>query len=931
VANVAIVQRLRAECANPAGRCLTLAIGRVHKPANKSRNRDAPDAREASTSSLGSVEGGAMLARNLGGIGNGSLGQLLCTSLIACGALACTGDGTPIAPHVRAQQATATSPFINEIHYDNTGTDADEAVEIAGPAGTDLSGYQLVLYNGANGASYGTLNLTGVIADQDDGFGTLAFNYAANGIQNGSPDGVALVGPGNVVVQFLSYEGTFAAVGGPADGMTSVDIGVSETGSEPLGQSLQLVGSGTSYDQFHWAPAATASRGAINPGQDFIGGQNDAPPSVTQTVPADSATDVDTQTSIAIVFSEPVAVAPDWFAITCSTSGPHAAAVAGGPQSYTLLPDNPFAIDETCTVSVSAAQVTDLDETPDPMSADFSFGFATITQPICGGPATPIHDVQGSGSASPLIDQVVTIEGVVVGDFQGSAGLGGFFVQEEDAHADGDPLTSEGIFVYQGNTGVAVNLGDVVRVTGKVAEYYDLTELSNVTDVRVCGSGATATPATVSLPAASSTSLEAFEGMRVTLPQTLYATETYTVGRYGEVALSANARLFQPTNVVAPGAPAQALQAANNLARIQLDDGSNTQNPPVVPYLGPDNTLRIGDTLAGLTGVLGYAFGTYEIHPSGGTSSVQFTRANPRTDAPTNPGGSLKVAGFNVLNYFTTLDTGAPICGPTGGLDCRGADSSSEFERQRAKILAALATIDADIVGLTELENNASASLQDLVDGLNGQLGAGTYAFIDTGTIGTDAIKVGLIYKPGRVTPVGPFAVLDSSVNPQFVDTLNRPVLAQTFAQVTNGERLTVAINHLKSKGSACANDPDTGDGQGNCNLTRTAAAQAEAAWLASDPTASGDADVLIIGDLNAYAMEDPIAAFKANGYTSLVETFVGPNAYSYVFDGQSGYLDHALASAGLSAQVVGVVEWHITADEPVVLDYNQEFNPAHL
>jgi len=136
---------------------------------------------------------------------------------------------------------------------------------------------------------------------------------------------------------------------------------------------------------------------------------------------------------------------------------------------------------------------------------------------------------------------------------------------------------------------------------------------------------------------------------------------------------------------------------------------------------------------------------------------------------------------------------------------------------------------------------------------------------------------------------------------------------------------LTVAVNHLKSKGSSCDadGDPNLGDGQGNCNVTRTSAAAALADWLAADPTGSGDADVLIIGDLNAYAMEDPLETFASAGYTNLLGTQSAP--YSFVFDAQAGALDHAIASASLAPQVVETIEWHINADEPRLLDYNLE------
>jgi predicted extracellular nuclease len=246
-----------------------------------------------------------------------------------------------------------------------------------------------------------------------------------------------------------------------------------------------------------------------------------------------------------------------------------------------------------------------------------------------------------------------------------------------------------------------------------------------------------------------------------------------------------------------------------------------------------------------------------------------------------------------------------------------------------------------------ELENDGYASdsaIADLVARLNAASTPGSYAFVDAdaaagrlNALGSDAIKVGLIYRPASVTPLGT-AALDSSAFGLFTTTSegdigrNRPALAQTFRHADGGD-FTVVVNHLKSKGSSCAgnitpvpSDPDLGDGQGNCNLTRTVAAQELAAWLAADPTGSNDPDVLIIGDLNAYAMEDPVTALKQGGYTNLLESLVGDDAYSYVFDGQWGYLDHALGSPSLSAQVRGVAEWHINADEPGVLDYNTNF-----
>jgi uncharacterized protein len=159
--------------------------------------------------------------------------------------------------------------FINEIHYDNAGADVNEAVEIAGTAGTDLTGYQIILYNGNGGAPYATINLTGILANQSNGFGTLSF--LTPGIQNGAPDGIALVDNMGVVIQFLSYEGSFVAVGGPANGLTSTDIGVSEPGTEAANFSLQARGTGNMASDFTFAAGSASSFGAVNNGQTFVG------------------------------------------------------------------------------------------------------------------------------------------------------------------------------------------------------------------------------------------------------------------------------------------------------------------------------------------------------------------------------------------------------------------------------------------------------------------------------------------------------------------------------------------------------------------------------------------------------------------------------------------------------------------------------------
>ncbi|MEM8532849.1 MAG: ExeM/NucH family extracellular endonuclease [Chloroflexota bacterium] len=557
----------------------------------------------------------------------------------------------------------------------------------------------------------------------------------------------------------------------------------------------------------------------------------------------------------------------------------------------------------------------------------------------CDAEATLIHQIQGSGTTfDPDFGGVQTVEAVVTGDFPG---LEGFYIQEEIDDTDTLTPTSEGIFVFLGDDygTEPITVGHRVRVEGTVGEFEtsdgasSQTQLSGSVEILDCGEAAEPiAPLDIELPVASLDTYEAYEGMLLRFLQDLMIVEYFNFDRFGEIVLSSGDRPFQPTNVVMPGDEAVALREANTLRRITLDDGRSSQNPDPSRHPNGDpftleNRFRGGDRVANAVGILSDTFGRYRLHP---TAGADYTALNARPDAPEDVGGTLKVASFNVLNYFTTLDNEEEICGPTGGLECRGADADqpNEFERQRTKIISAVVSIDADIVGLVEIENNATTAIEDLVAGLNESIGQETYSFIDTGTIGTDAIKVALIYKTETVSPTGEFAILDSSVDDRFIDTRNRPVLAQTFVEEATEERVTVAVAHLKSKGSDCDDigDPDAGDGQGNCNQTRTTATQAMVDWLTDDSTIGDPNNVLVIGDLNAYAMEDPIRTLTEAGYTNLIAQFGGADAYSYVFDGQFGYLDHALSSGDLTPKVTGATEWHINADEPDIFDYDTSF-----
>ena len=574
-------------------------------------------------------------------------------------------------------------------------------------------------------------------------------------------------------------------------------------------------------------------------------------------------------------------------------------------------------------------------------------GGGTTTPPNPPSPpagTTMISAVQGSGATSPLEGQTVTVRGIVTGDFQENdaddrRNLGGFYIQ--DAPPDLDLATSDGVFVFDGdNPATDIDAGDLVEVTGTVVEHFGETQIS-AGSVRVVGrGGVVARPLSLPFIAATTNSdgdpvadLERYEGMVVELLGTLTVSGHHNLERFGTVVLSEGGRLTQFTNGNAPDVAGYTAHKEMNARRsIVLDDGLRVQNPAEIHYLdagaAANYSIRSGDTVDGVTGVLRYSRGsggsgdeTWRLMP---TVDPVFTAANPRPGAPA-VGGSVRVASFNVLNFFTTIDGGQSNCGPQADQSCRGADSGTEYARQLEKTVTALTMLDADIIGLIELENNASESLSALADAMNTRLGSADYAWVDTGTIHDDVIKTGFLYRNTRVSTVGSFALLDRGVDSRFNDARNRPALAQSFVLDANGAVLTVAVNHLKSKGSSCDadGDPNLGDGQGNCNITRTNAAAALADWLATDPTGSGDSDVLIIGDLNAYLEEDPLATLANAGFTNLLGAQAG--AYSFVFDAQAGALDHAIVSASLAPQVVATMEWHINADEPRLLDYNLE------
>ncbi len=584
-----------------------------------------------------------------------------------------------------------------------------------------------------------------------------------------------------------------------------------------------------------------------------------------------------------------------------------------------------------------------------------------------GGTTVRIYEVQGSGTASPLVGNTVTVEGIVTGDFQDgdadtSRNLRGFYVQ--DVTGDGDANTSDGVFVFEGGdflTDVAV--GDRVSVTGTVAEFFGETQISASAVSVVEPDSASIAPVAIDLPVVDIITnsdgeliadLEQYEGMLVTFNDTLTVDEYFNYDRFGEIVLSAGDRPFQFTQTNDPSvAGYQAFLEDLARRRITLDDGQSIQNPDPLAFPAPEfsdsNNFRGGDTVTGLTGNVRFSRGsggsgdeTYRIEY---TADPVFVNENPRPQSFEDVGGRLKVVSFNVLNYFTTLDTSGTST--ANGSDPRGADNVEEFERQTQKLVTTLLALDADVLGLVELENDflpgsSGNAIENLVEELNAIAGPNTYDWVNPGqqfVDVSDAISVGAIYKTDsvQVAPgTSPAILTDSNLPVGFAGetifdgpSTNRAPLAVSFQELSSGETFTVAVNHFKSKGSIfdAPGNTDIGDGAGNNNAIRTRASEALNAWLQSDPTSSGDPDFMILGDLNAYANEDPLKVLESAGYTDLAEAFAeGETPYSFLFDGQLGTLDYGLANESLFSQVTGATEWHVNADEADALDYNLDF-----
>ncbi|CAI3952557.1 MAG: ExeM/NucH family extracellular endonuclease [Alteromonas macleodii] len=571
---------------------------------------------------------------------------------------------------------------------------------------------------------------------------------------------------------------------------------------------------------------------------------------------------------------------------------------------------------------------------------------------ICGADATLISAIQGSESSSAEVGNNVIIEAIVTG-----TRAGGFFVQEEASDYDADDATSEGLFV-EGS--VDVETGNLVRLYGEVEENYGMTTLAMDSDVAALDCGTADAVAAVELSMPYELDLETVEGMVVSVTDAT-VTSTNNLWRFGEIVVSDTVKR-QPSDVAAPLSEAYtAAEEASETSLLTIEDNSSSQYPDALNYFPTFsyvNAIRIGDSVSA-AGPLNYSFGTYRINPSDVIGVTSSREANPVVTE-----GNLSIATFNVLNYFNgEVDANGDV---TFDYDeNRGADDEVAFELQQGRIVEAIVNLNADVVGLMEIENDGfgeNSAIQSLVNAINAELGeTEQYSFIatsDGSEIGTDAITVGLLYKATVVTPENDAMVVAMPEQQIDEDSLARmrPSLLQSFVHTESSKSFLVAVNHFKSKGSQCAEDVAEAPSeitsiQGSCNALRVSAAITLGNALSDESLPERK---VILGDLNAYSAEDPVAVLtdytpESRGYTittavntgmdegssvdvessfgyhNLAEEF-DAEGFSYWFYGteQVGSLDHVLASDAMLADAIDGAHWNINSVEAYQLQYDQ-------
>lgn len=789
---------------------------------------------------------------------------------------------------VTVEDVTETPAFearLNEIHYDNSGTDTGEFVEIRVTAGGDASGLSVELYNGGNGTVYSTLAVATATMTSDGAYDYYVWNLPANGLQNGAPDGMALVNGGELV-EFLSYEGQMTATGGTANGLTSTDIGVAETGGDAAGLSLQRDADG------NWAAPAEETKGAANE----AGGGETATPALISFI--QGSTDASTMIGQRVEVTAVVV---------------HIAA-------------NGFYLQEE-----------DADADGNALTSEGIFVFTG------GGEAVSLGDLvqlQGSVTEFGGLTELTQVSDVIV-----------MSSSNELPTAAVVDLSPEG-YNYESVEGMRVSVISGTDDPLTVIENFDFDRYGEI----VVGAGVQYQPTQ------------------------LYDAQTQSAEVAALAAANAANRL-----IIDDGISTQNPDGFAFVPNTTAGDNGNGYLDAGDDFGNDGATIRLGAQFdAPITGVLTQQFGDYALIPTGQLPIDEATNSGARPLTPADVGGELQVASINVLNYFTTLSGGT---GPDGTLDPRGATSEFDLARQTEKLVSVMTGTGAEVFALQEIENGGfgeGSAIDTLVDALNDAAAANgsgaVYAFVDPtgagGFVGEDAIMTGIVYDSAAVTLIHSefveFEESSAATTYQLARLLddalpqntylgdfqrNRPSVAATFEDA-DGSQFTVVSSHFKSKGDsglvALSNAAQTyldangaaagftqadidalradanfdqGDGQGFWNDVRAEAAVELADWLATDYAGGGVSDYILLGDMNAYAQEDPVQALRAAGLVDLIDQFIGQDqAFSYVFDGQRGTLDQGFASGGLADDVTGAVEWHINADEPDLLGYSSQF-----
>jgi predicted extracellular nuclease len=683
------------------------------------------------------------------------------------------------------------------------------------------------------------------------------------------------------------------------------------------------------------------------------------------------------------------------FVLSQSTAITTSGDMVGVPGVVDMVGQSGATSFETAPATVSASTTSSLDRSAtgadtDNNATDFSLAAPNPQNTSSGGTTEPtehtIAEIQGTGSASPLVGQPVITQGVVTAAYP-TGGFFGYVLQTDGTGTgtDATPDASDAIFVHQPAGAVTVQVGDYLQVTGAVSEFNGLTELSvDAADVVDLGATPLGGVTARSMPYPTTTAgREAHESELIEPTDQLTVTDNFDTNQFGEIGLATgDHQLWQPTDLYNPRldpAGVAAVQADNAARGVVLNDGSSanyltTAKNTVMPWLRPDNPVRIGSAATlHKPVILDFRNSLWEFQPThqvtdGGSGVATFSDTRTPNQAPQDVGGDLALGTFNVLNYFNSTGedwvaaghtctfftdrAGDPVTdrdctenGPRGAAESSGGtdlgDPAADLERQRTKEVRAINTMDADILSLEEIENSAALNetdrddaLKSLVDALNADAGFTRWAYAPSPDPADlpplaeqDVIRTAFIYDPDTVSLVGPSVVLsDQSDTGEPFENAREP-LAQEFKRkgALNADGFLVVVNHFKSKGSGV----DDGTGQGLANPDRVAQAHALVDFAQATAQADGTRKIFLVGDFNSYTQEDPMQVLYQHGFIN--QPSGDPRDTSYEFDGMAGSLDHVLANAGAANLIAGRDVWQINAEESVGFEYSRYNYNAEL